>query len=154
MRIRGEGQVPPQGDEQTVRPEGFAGRNIRVITFAICIALFLLFCGPFSFFRIRDCADQRHAEKMPELSVSDMIAFAQDPTLITMKRLCEYRGTYNAGDKGNTFTAQFAGYLLLAFEDPATGMMTYCQVTELQSGAQIDLMDQTVDAAAFFKRND
>lgn len=153
MRIKEKEPEPGQNAEQAMHPEGFAGRNVKIITFAICMAVFLLLCGPFSFFRIRDCTRQRQDEKMPELTAADAIAFAQDPTSLTMKHLRTFRGTYNAGDKGNTFTAQFTGYLLLAFEDPTTGVITYCQVTDLQSGEQIDLMDESTDAIAFFNRN-
>lgn len=139
------------GAAQPARPEGFVGHNIKVITFAVCMVLFFAFFGPVSFFRIRDCAAQKQSKDLPELSVENVIDFANDPTLLTMKRLRTYRGSWNTGDKGNVFTAQFGHYILLAYEDPATGKMTFCEVTNLQSDARLDLMDPDIDPKTFFE---
>ena len=138
------------GGAQNARPEGFVGHNIKVITFVVCMVIFFAFFGPLSFFRIRDCAEQKQSESLQELTVENIIDFAHDPSLLTIKRLRTYRGVWNEGDKGNTYTAQFGHYILLAFEDPATGKMTFCEVTDLQTDARLDLMDQNANPEAFF----
>ena len=138
--------------EKAPRPEGFAGRNVKVITFAVCMVLFFAFFGPISFFRIRDCAEKESAKKLPELTADMVIDFCNDKTLLTMNRLRRYRGVYKPADKGNTYTAEFSHYILLAFEDPATGKMTFCEVTDLQTGDQLDLLDEKSDPTEFFGR--
>lgn len=140
----------PATDSDQVRPEGFAGRNVKVITFAVCMIVFFAFFGPLSFFRIRDCAEQRDAEKLPELTVDIVTDFCRDRSLLTMSRLRRYRGTYKPADKGNTYTAEFSHYILLAFEDPATGKMTFCRVTDLQTEEKLDLLGDKPDPTAFF----
>ncbi|HBF15626.1 MAG TPA: hypothetical protein DDW30_08125 [Clostridiales bacterium] len=139
-------------EEGPTKPEGFAGRNVKVITFAVCMVVFFAFFGPLSFFRIRDCAEKKNAEKLPELTVDDVIAFCEDNRLLTMSRLRRYRGVYKAADKGNTFTAEFSHYILLAFEDPATGKMTFCEVTDLQTEDRLDLLGEKPDPTGFFGR--
>lgn len=137
-------------DGQTTHPEGFIGHNIKVITFTVCMVVFFAFFGPLSFFRIRDCAEQRQSSDLPELTVENVIDFFHDPSLLTVKRLRTYRGVWNEGDKGNTFTAQFGHYILLAFEDLATGKMTFCEVTDLQTDTRLDLLDRTSNPETFF----
>ena len=139
-------------EEEPTRHEGFAGRNVKVITFAVCMVLFFAFFGPLSFFRIRDCAEKREAKKLPELTVENIIDFCNDKTLLTMNRLRNYRGVYKPADKGNTYTAEFSHYMLLAFEDPATGKMTFCEVTDLQTEARLDLLGEKSDPTEFFGR--
>lgn len=135
------------------RAEGFWGRHVKVVTFAICMALFLGFFGPFSFFRIRDCAREREEQSMPELDAETLIALFHDPSRLTMDRLRTYRGTWNTGDTGNTFTARFGHYVLLAFEDATMGAMTYCEVTSTETNETLDLLDKTSDPEAFFGKS-
>lgn len=135
------------------RPESFTSRNIKVITFAVCMVLFLGFCGPVSFFRIRDCAKQRAAEELPELTVTDVIGLFHDRSRLTTDTLRTYRGVWNPGDKGNTYTAEFGHYILLAFEDPSSGIMTFCEVTDLKTDERLDLLDTEADPEAFFGKN-
>ena len=141
-----------QEAEEPIKPEGFAGRNVKVITFAVCMVVFFAFFGPLSFFRIRDCAEKEKAENLPELTVDDVIAFCEDNRLLTMNRLRRYRGVYKPADKGNTYTAEFSHYILLAFEDPATGKMIFCEVTDLQTEARLDLLGEKSDPTGFFGR--
>lgn len=137
-------------DGEAVRPEGFAGRNVKIITFFVCMVIFFAFFGPLSFFRIRDCAEKKQSEALPELSVENMIDFAHDPTLLTMTRLRTYRGTWNEGDRGNTFSTQFGHYIFLAYEDRASGRITFCEVTDVQTDKRLDLLDKQSDPNGFF----
>lgn len=137
-------------EEGPIRPEGFAGRNVKVITFIVCMVIFFAFFGPLSFFRMRDCARKQEAEKLPELRVENVIDFCNDKSLLTMNRLRKYRGVYKPADKGNTYTAEFSHYILLAFEDPASGKMTYCEVTDLQTEKHLDLLEEKADPTEFF----
>lgn len=140
----------PATNDEPARPEGFAGRNVKVITFAVCMVVFFAFFGPLSFFRIRDCADRQESKKLPELTVDIITDFCHDRSLLTMSRLRKYRGTYKPADKGNTYTAEFSHYILLAFENPTTGKMTFCHVTDLQTGEQLDLLEDKPDPTTFF----
>lgn len=137
-------------DTPDPHPEGFVGHHIKVITFAVCMVVFFALFGPISFFRIRDCAQQKQAEDLPELTADTIIDFVHDPSLLTIKRLRTYRGVWKEADKGNTFTAQFGHYILLAFEDPSTGKMTFCEVTDLNNDTRLDLMDRNANPEAFF----
>ena len=137
-------------DSGEVRPEGFAGRNVKVITFLVCMVIFFAFFGPVSFFRIRDCAEKKQSEALPELTVENLIDFANDPTLLTMTLLRTYRGTWNEGDRGNTFSTQFGHYIFLAYEDRSSGRITFCEVTDVQTDERLDLLDKQSDPKAFF----
>lgn len=150
MRPRKQTAEP---DVREMRTETFASRNVKLITFLVCMALFFAFFGPVSFFRVRDCMDSRRTEKMPELTCDDVIGLTEDRSRLSMQVLRRFRGEYNPGDKGNTFTAYFDHYILLAFEDPATGLLTYCAVMDRNSEEKLDLTDKNADAAAFFAAN-
>ncbi len=143
----------PKSGEEVVKPEGFAGRNAKVITFIVCMVIFFAFFGPISFFRIADCAEQRQVQSAPELTEEIIAELCQSKSGFTMKQLRTYRGTYNTGDKGNTFTAEFGHYMLLAFEDSTTMTLTYCTVTNLQTEEQLDMMNENANPTAFFGRN-
>lgn len=137
-------------DVRNMRTETFASRNVKLITFLVCMALFFVFFGPVSFFRVRSCMESRSAQELPELTCDDVIGLTEDRSRLTMQVLRRFRGEYNPGDKGNTFTAYFEHYILLAFEDPATGTLTYCSVVDRNSDGKLDLTDKNSDAAAFF----
>ncbi len=46
-------------DNLPKRREGVIQSNVKLITFLICLALFLVFLGPWSIFRISDCIDRQ-----------------------------------------------------------------------------------------------
>ncbi len=58
-------ELPPE--EQTVgKTETFATRNVKLITFLVCVAVFLIVLGPLSVWRISELVKERQEAKAEE----------------------------------------------------------------------------------------
>ncbi|MBQ8431327.1 MAG: hypothetical protein IJX28_00435 [Clostridia bacterium] len=56
--------------------ETFLTRNVRSITFFICLAIFLAFFGPWSVFRIMDYIEEKNDTRIP-MTENDLIALSE-----------------------------------------------------------------------------
>lgn len=129
-----------------VKPEGFASRNVKVITFAVCIAVFLLLFGPVNVFLLKKMShvDQTGDVKMTE---SDMRSLSSLGTGLTMSELKRFEGSFSESDLNAIYTIQFDHYLLYAVEDVKTGKLAVCLLTDVSTGDSVNVLNG--DVAAF-----
>lgn len=143
--------------------ETFFTRHVRLITFLVCIAVFLVFFGPVSVFTVKGILDRR-ADTRREMTVEDVIALADKPRR-TLGDLTVFEGqksekTVPVRDGSGGTSERNAGtyyyvtvesrYLLSGVTKPDSDELVYLTLSDYRSGESVDLL--TGDVRAFFDR--
>lgn len=143
---------PEEQRSETILPdsagktETFFTRNVRLITFLTCIAIFLAFFGPVSVFTIGKLIERRADQKKP-MTVEETLKLAENPAAVTFDLLRKYDGRYNETETVEAYYMDFEKYLILAIRNKTTGKLTVF-LENLDSGVRINLL--TDDVRAFF----
>ena len=129
------------------KPEGFASKNAKTITFIVTMVVLLAFIGPVSVFTVyRQMSDAKEAEGV-ELTEGDILGLAALGDGITMEHLRVYRGTESDSEYRRVYIIQNEAFILYAVEDKATGIVNVCLLTDQKTGDSIDIRQE--DAEAF-----
>ncbi len=153
MRNRHTG-VP---EDTAGKTETFFTRNVRLITFLICIAVFLAIFGPLSAFHIRDYI-REHSDSRPELTDDVLIALTERSEGFFLSELEKYRGKtqeHTVTDPNDPsheivvdiyWQADFADgrYRCMAVAEPVGGRITYLSVVNLQTGDRANAKEESL----------
>lgn len=137
-----------QDELKEVKPEGFASRNVKTITFLICLAVFLLLFGPVSVFHLVRMAETEELEGK-EMTEAELIRLADLGPALSMSILMEYEGEASESENRRFYYINFDNYLLLAVEDIETKQLDFCTLKDRNSEDQIEIL--TGDVAAFLE---
>ncbi len=139
------------------KTESFLSRNVRLITFLVCVCLFLagalvagaMIYGDLDFSRPEN-------DTRPEMSVEELRGIAARAKTLTGGELSRYRGeNYDRQIDGVTVEKYYyinaigGRYNLSATERASDGRIMYLTVYDLESKKQIDLLDGESDFDAF-----
>lgn len=133
--------------EQT--PEGFASKNVKVITFVICITAFLLLFGPVTIFRLID----HYSEKdMPgqAMTAETLLQIAERGRSLTMEDLQRYEGELSDSDERTYYYIQFDRYMILGVQNKETKRLDFCTLTDEKTSDTLDLMRDGTEALKEF----
>lgn len=137
-------------DQPAGKTESFFNRNVRLITFLICLAILLALIGPFSIFRIREWIESRQSEGKI-LTAEDVVRFASEPSSVRFENFRKYDGMYNEGKYVKYYYISFdSHYLLVVTADKETDEIKVCMVSDMNSDNEADLMKD--DIPAFFRK--
>ena len=141
--------VPPEASADAVpATETFFTRNIRLITFLVCVGLFLAFCGPVSVFTVsRMIRERTDGKNTVPMTVEECIRLSELPEKVDFSDLRGYTGRYSQTNSVENYYIEFGEYLLLATRNKTTGEMTVI-VENLTNRERINLYKD--DARAFF----
>ncbi len=131
--------------EKEEKPEGFASKNAKTITFTVMLVLFLAFFGPISVFTIYNQISKAEENQGVEITEADLIELGKLGTALTMDHLRYYRGTESEGDHTVTYLIRTEEYILHAAQEKATGAMRVL-LTDVETEDQIDVMTEDVEA--------
>ncbi len=137
----------PAAEPTEETPEGFGSRNVKIITFVICISLFLILFGPMNIFRLWNRAEIDKVEGKP-MTCETVKGLAALGDSLTMAHLMQYEGEISRNKDRNTYTAEFEGYILLGVQDKGTGDLLSCVLSHVESG---DRVNMTEDVPAFIE---
>ncbi len=137
-----------QEEEKEVKPEGFVSRNVKTITFLICLAVFLLLFGPVSIFHLMRMADTEKIEGRT-MTEAELIQLSELGPALSMSVLMEYDGEASESEDRRFYYIYFDNYILLAVENIETKSLDFCTLEDKKSRDQIDI--RTDDVAAFLK---
>ena len=133
--------APERGEEAgaPVGKEGFFSRNVRVITFLVCVAIFLALFGPFSVFTIKKMIDSHDGR--PALTVAEAEKLFEDPSALTFDKLLSYRGTNSETESREVCQIEFGdgAYMIYATRLKATGFFS-ARFYVMESGASEDIL--------------
>ncbi len=143
-----------RAEEQLVQSAGqtetFWTRNVRAITFLICIAVFLAFFGPVSVFTVsRLIRSRTDGRNKPIMTVSECVRLAEDPTAVTFEILSGYRGRKSETDSVENYYIEFGDYLMLATRNKTTKEVLVI-LENFDTRERIDFLKD--DVQSFFER--
>lgn len=138
--------------------ETFVTRNVRLITFLICMAVFLAIAGPWSVFRIRDAVLSYREDQRTDMTVQDVIALSKAKETPTLSAVEKYQGERSKWGNEIHYTVEIEGqYLLYAVADSKTQNTLYLTLTHLNceesenDARMADVLKD--DIAAFIQRH-
>lgn len=146
-------QVDTKGETET-----FLSRNVRLITFLVCIALFLAVFGPLSVFHISKYIEQQSDTRV-EMTKEDLLAVSQRLPNLSPQDLSGFVGEcgYNqvADMKYEIYQIYVEGrYLLMASFNQQTAHLFYLNLTDMKTGEKLDLLKEAPKLEQFLQSGD
>ena len=138
-------QEPARVSTDTVgKTETFFSRNVKLITFLICLGVFLAIFGPISVFHIIDYVEeQNRGDVMP---IADILALAEEHDTL---RLSRFEGYEKEISKGKTTTYYFVsaanGYKVMAGAADEDSVVSYFTVTRSDTNESLDVLSSNFD---------
>ena len=131
------------------KTENFFTRNVKAITFFVCLALFLTFLGPMSIFRIMEIVDERTPDG-EIMQLQDILTLAEQHDTLTMERFTVYDGDKQTlAELGSYYRIRVDGrFLVTVGTERDDGRITYFCVTRMQTEEEIDVMSATFRLSA------
>lgn len=116
--------------------ETFFTGNVRLITFLICMAVFLALAGPWSFFRIRDAVLEHRENRRTTMTVQDVLTLSESAKTLQLSDVEKYRGERSDWSNEIHYSVEIEdAYFLYAVADSATQKITYLTLTHLNCEA-------------------
>lgn len=140
--------------------ETFLTRNVRLITFLICIAVFLGIFGPLSVFHLVRYFDTLADEATlgtVEMTTDDLVALSKRADVLTEKDferfVREDGGEWKVGHKTGRMSYISVGdrYQLSCMVETSTRKVVYLTLMDLDSGESFDLLDKKTDIDAILR---
>lgn len=117
--------------------ETFFTRNVRLITFLICIAVFLAIFGPISVFRIMDYVEE-HADHGRAMQIEDVLNLASQRGSLTLSALEEYEKEADT-EHYDIFTVSPHFLVTVSSEGERTRLLCFT-VTNTETGEEFDVL--------------
>ena len=143
-------QVDTKGETET-----FLSRNVRLITFLVCIALFLAVFGPLSVFHISEYI-KKQSDTRVEMTGEDLLAVSKKLPNVAPSDLSGFLGEcgYNevADMKYEIYQIYVDDrYLLMASFNQQTAHLFYFNLTDMKTGQRLDLLNQADQLEQFLQ---
>ena len=138
------------------KTENFWTRNVKAITFFICLAVFLAVFGPMSVFRIIEIVDE-HRVDGEMMQIQNVLDLAERREYLTMDQFRAYDGDEQSfSDIGSYYRIRVEDrFLVTVGSETEDGRVSYFSVTHLSSGESIEVMAinfQSEDLKAFLNK--
>lgn len=127
-------------------PEGFASRNVKVITFVICLAVLLILIGPVNIFWLRKQKNPAGEVAGAEMTVADVLRISERGENLRLADLEGFAHTVSNSENFTICTISFGPYLLMAVSPSGEQRVQVCTLTHVDSGEEVDVMTGDVDA--------
>ncbi len=152
MKYQKPSAVDPATKGET---ENFWTRNVRLITFVICMVVFFGVCIGFSAYYIYDWFSEP-ADDRPEMTVSELQILAASPERINTKMLDAYRGEYTETRQNDFLYKMYqldieGRYTLWISFNGSNGELFDMTLTDSQTAREIDLLKTNADLDAFLQ---
>ena len=126
------------------KTETFWTRNVRLITFLICITVFLAIFGPWSIHRIYQYVTEQ-ADSRTEMTVSDLYALARSPQTVRPSDLDRFIGEVGSneldGIRYSVYQIDIGDrYFLMASFETRTARPYYMTLTDIRTQESLDLL--------------
>ena len=130
------------------KPESFASKHAKTITFWVCLAVLLATIGPFSVFWLHDQFEKVTEEQNGKTMTAEaVVALASLGERLTMENLKAYEGESSESEYREYYYIYFEHYILLAVRDTRLNRLDFCTLTDKNTQDSIDI--RTDDVAAF-----
>lgn len=128
------------------KTENFFSRNVRLITFLCCIAVFLLIFGPIAVLEARDYLTNNY-DTRTEMTLNDVVALSDLKKNITASHIENYACDKDEKNDGIYYRVDIEPhYFLLCVADKNTGKLIYCELANLDTGKTVNMLEEDVRA--------
>ena len=133
------------------KTENFFSRNVRLITFLCCIAVFLVIFGPIAVLEARDYLTAEH-DTRPQMTLNDVIGLSDWKGNISASQIKKFACDEQDKDDVIYYYIDIEPYyMLLSVADKNTGKLIYCELSNLDTGKTVDVLKE--DVRAFLQEN-
>ncbi len=127
------------------KTENFFTRNVRLITFLICIAVFLAIFGPLSVFHIYEYIVEQ-TDPRTEMTLDDLRRLTTSPDDLRPKDLDGFLGEVGRNTVGDMQCDVYQidigeRYFLMASFEAANGKPFYLTLTDVELQTELDLLE-------------
>ena len=138
-----EGEAPNTAEEIEIdtvgKTETFWTRNVKLLTFLICIFAFLALFGPISVFRIADYIEEQNAGE--EMTVEELLALAELHETLTMRAFEDYEKQVSEAESFLFYYITVdLRYSVMIGAQNEKATLNYFTVTDIQTDKKIDVM--------------
>ena len=131
------------------KTETFLTRHVRLITFLVCITVFLFLFWPIAMPEMRKLSHE--GDLRSQMTVSDVLRIADLGTRLQASELDQYVGTKVEMDYGDYYYIDVEPhYQMLAVFHKDTGLLLFCHLSDKVTDEKIDLLKN--DAEDFLKQ--
>ena len=130
-----------RGPDTAGKTENFFSRNVRLITFLICVGVFLGFFVPIVAYETIDYL-MTARDTRPEMTLNDVLQLSEQKGKISESQIQKFKST-NEDVQAATVYYYFdisPHYHVLAIADKNTKMLIYCQLTNFETGETADML--------------
>lgn len=133
-----EAEIDTKGETET-----FFTRNVRMLTFLICVAVFLAVFGPMSIFQINSCVEEKMSAG-DAMTVEDVRTFAARRGQLKLSDFEDYAKEESEGDDVILYTISVEGdYLVMVGARDEDAALHYFTVTNIKTDETVDVMATT-----------
>ena len=135
------------------KTENFFTRHVKLLTFLITVAAFVLIVGPYLVLEANDHWGHE-GDSRPAMTVQDLITLSEQKNSITLRQLTQFACDENNMEQQRVtiVTIDIAPhYTLMAGANNNTGLLEYCEVLSDKTGEKMDVLNG--DVRAFMQNN-
>ena len=135
------------------KPESFASKNAKTITFIVMIALFLVFLGPLSVFTIRERIQEVREANKPVLTQDDVLDLSLNKMDLTIDQVMKFKGHESKDDTKTMYIIFTDEFILYVEQENASPVVTdtYLRSRNKDKNDEIDIRTDSV--VNFFASN-
>lgn len=119
------------------KTENFFTNHVKLITFLICLGVFLAIFGPISVFRIRDYIEEKRAIANA-MTVQDILELAEDRDQLYLSDFEDF--TKDMAAESFYIIKVEPSYLVTVRSDSANGKLSYFVVKNIATEQTVDIM--------------
>ena len=130
-----------RGPDTAGKTENFFSRNVRLITFLICVSAFLALFVPIVAYETIDYLKMAR-DMRPEMTLNDVLKLAEQNGKISEAQIQKFKTTSEDIQAATTYYYFDISphYHVLAIADKNTKMLIYCQLTNFETGETADML--------------
>ena len=136
------------------KTENFATRNVRLITFLVCIGVFLAMFIPVGVMGIQNFLDSLEPDTgLPAMTLDDVIRLSDQDGMVTFSQITCFDGERSEWpSRGEIhYTVEIGDYILVAVADQWYEKLQFLEFSKKDSDAHVDVL--TEDVREFLKKN-
>ena len=128
------------------KTENFFTTHVRLITFLVTVAVFLVFFIPLAFPTLREYWGQ-HVDTRDQMTIQRLIVLSEQNGAISERQISEYKSKTNDDDYETWYYFDIDPcYEVIAVVDKNTKLVIYCNLLNEETGEQIDVLKDDLRA--------
>ena len=128
------------------KTENFFTRNVRLITFLICVTVFLALFIPIAAIETIDYF-RNMGDTRPQMTISDVVRLSKQNGRISEQQIENFKSEEKVKSNVTYYYIDIEPhYQVLAISDNTTNMLIYCQLTNFDTGETADMLLDDIEA--------